>query len=153
MLMGDDDVPASLTETDAWGGEVMTRLADGWCAALDRGTREPAVAHYSRGIAHELNTPLAVVKGLVDKLAQGEDLSVTERALLARDPRRLRFAGYQLAVDRAGSVDGDADGTQAGWGGGRAHRHGSCAYQARVMWVVRVMRARVTQVSARRRRA
>jgi len=36
--MGDDDVPARLIKTDAWGGQVMARLDDGWCAALDRNT-------------------------------------------------------------------------------------------------------------------
>ena len=38
MLMGEDDVRLGLTETDAWGGSVMARLEDGWCAALDRNT-------------------------------------------------------------------------------------------------------------------
>ncbi len=38
MLMGEDDVPSEFIEVDAWGGHVMARLADGWCAALDRGT-------------------------------------------------------------------------------------------------------------------
>ena len=38
ILMGDDDVPAEFSETDRWGGEVMKRLDDGWCAALDRKT-------------------------------------------------------------------------------------------------------------------
>lgn len=38
MLMGEDDVPPELTETDPWGGQVMARLADGWCAALERDT-------------------------------------------------------------------------------------------------------------------
>ena len=38
MLMGEDDVPDALTAIDAWGGHVMARLDDGWCAALDRGT-------------------------------------------------------------------------------------------------------------------
>jgi hypothetical protein len=38
MLMGDDDIPPALTERDRWGGEVMRRLEDGWCAALDRAT-------------------------------------------------------------------------------------------------------------------
>ena len=38
MLMGEDDVPGHLTEVDRWGGSVMARLDDGWCAALDRGT-------------------------------------------------------------------------------------------------------------------
>ncbi len=39
MLFGDDEVPAALTGRDRWGGWVMRRLADGWCAALDRQTR------------------------------------------------------------------------------------------------------------------
>ncbi len=38
MLMGDDDVPLELTEVDRWGGRIMARLDDGWCAALDRET-------------------------------------------------------------------------------------------------------------------
>ncbi len=36
--MGDDDVPPQYTQFDRWGGEVMKRLNDGWCAALDRAT-------------------------------------------------------------------------------------------------------------------
>jgi len=37
--MGDDEsVPAELTIQDQWGGWVMHRLDDGWCAALDRHT-------------------------------------------------------------------------------------------------------------------
>jgi len=38
LLMGDDDVPPRLTSEDRWGGSVMRRLDDGWCAALDRNT-------------------------------------------------------------------------------------------------------------------
>ncbi len=38
ILMGDDAVPAGYSETDRWGGEVMKRLDDGWCIALDRRT-------------------------------------------------------------------------------------------------------------------
>jgi len=38
MLMGDDDVPTAMTRQDSWGGWVMHRLDDGWCAALDRQT-------------------------------------------------------------------------------------------------------------------
>ncbi len=38
MLMGGDDVPPALTAQDRWGGWVMRRLGDGWCAALDRDT-------------------------------------------------------------------------------------------------------------------
>jgi len=36
--MGEDDVPLEYTEIDRWGGRIMTRLDDGWCAALDRET-------------------------------------------------------------------------------------------------------------------
>ena len=36
--MSDDEVLSEFTETDRWGGTIMTRLADGWCAALDRDT-------------------------------------------------------------------------------------------------------------------
>jgi len=50
MIMGEDDVPLEFTEVDRWGGRVMARLDDGWCAALDRDTmlcgvydRRPAV--------------------------------------------------------------------------------------------------------------
>ena len=38
MIMGEDDVPPELTEIDQWGGWIMARLSDGWCAALDRAT-------------------------------------------------------------------------------------------------------------------
>jgi Fe-S-cluster containining protein len=38
MLMGNDDIPFKLTERDRWGGWVMARLDDGWCAALNRNT-------------------------------------------------------------------------------------------------------------------
>lgn len=36
MLMGDDDIPPRFTIQDQWGGWIMRRLDDGWCAALDR---------------------------------------------------------------------------------------------------------------------
>ncbi len=36
--MGEDDVPQRFVAADQWGGEVMARLEDGWCAALDRDT-------------------------------------------------------------------------------------------------------------------
>ncbi len=38
MLMSEDDVPLHLTVEDRWGGRVMARSDDGWCAALDRDT-------------------------------------------------------------------------------------------------------------------
>ena len=41
--MGEDDVPPELTEVDRWGGHVMARLDDGWCAALERDTMRCAI--------------------------------------------------------------------------------------------------------------
>lgn len=38
MLIGDDGIPEEFTSQDQWGGWVMRRLDDGWCAALDRST-------------------------------------------------------------------------------------------------------------------
>ena len=38
ILMGDDDVPDKFIHIDRWGGHVMARLDDGWCAALNRDT-------------------------------------------------------------------------------------------------------------------
>jgi signal transduction histidine kinase len=56
---------------------------------LEGADRLASLGMMSAGIAHELNTPLAVVKGLVDKLAEGQDLTQPERALLARVVARL----------------------------------------------------------------
>lgn len=56
---------------------------------LEGADRLASLGMMSAGIAHELNTPLAVVKGLADKIADGQDLSTTERALLARVVARL----------------------------------------------------------------
>ncbi|WP_341522699.1 YkgJ family cysteine cluster protein [Pseudomonas sp. G.S.17] len=36
MLITDTGVPERYIDNDDWGGEVMLRLDDGWCAALDR---------------------------------------------------------------------------------------------------------------------
>lgn len=38
MLISDTGVPEHYIDTDSWGGKVMARLDDGWCAALDRET-------------------------------------------------------------------------------------------------------------------
>jgi len=38
MLISDTGVPKEYITTDQWGGEVMARLDDGWCSALDRAT-------------------------------------------------------------------------------------------------------------------
>lgn len=38
ILISDTGVPMEYIAKDQWGGEVMARLSDGWCAALDRDT-------------------------------------------------------------------------------------------------------------------
>lgn len=38
LLLAGDDIPPRLTAVNQWGGWVMARLDDGWCAALDRNT-------------------------------------------------------------------------------------------------------------------
>ena len=53
LLMGDDDVPDHLTREDAWGGWVMDRLDDGWCAALDRRTMACTIYERRPGICRD----------------------------------------------------------------------------------------------------
>ncbi|MDG1904734.1 MAG: YkgJ family cysteine cluster protein [Arenicella sp.] len=36
MIITDTGVPPEHIALDAWGGETMLRLDDGWCSALDR---------------------------------------------------------------------------------------------------------------------
>ena len=36
ILISDTGVPEHYIDTNSWGARVMTRLDDGWCAALDR---------------------------------------------------------------------------------------------------------------------
>jgi len=70
MLMSVDDVPAEMMAVDRWGGQVMTRLEDGWCAALDRNTmlcgiydRRPTVCReYQVGGSDCLTERLALEK-------------------------------------------------------------------------------------------
>lgn len=56
---------------------------------LEGADRLASLGMMSAGIAHELNTPLAVVKGLVEKLNRDRELSDTEVALLVRVVGRL----------------------------------------------------------------
>jgi Fe-S-cluster containining protein len=53
LLMGEDDVPARYTELDEWGGTVMARLDDGWCAALDRATMLCTIYERRPGVCRE----------------------------------------------------------------------------------------------------
>ena len=51
--MGEDDVPARLSAPDRWGGAVMRRLDDGWCAALDRNTLRCTIYARRPGLCRE----------------------------------------------------------------------------------------------------
>lgn len=53
MLMGEDDIPRRFTTEDQWGGWVMRRLDDGWCAALDRDTMLCTIYQRRPGICRE----------------------------------------------------------------------------------------------------
>lgn len=56
---------------------------------LEGADRLASLGMMSAGIAHELNTPLAVVKGLVEKLSRESTLTAPEIALLVRVVQRL----------------------------------------------------------------
>ncbi|OIQ96641.1 flagellin N-methylase [mine drainage metagenome] len=53
LLMGDDDIPLRLTVEDRWGGWVMRRLGDGWCAALDRNTMNCTIYERRPGVCRD----------------------------------------------------------------------------------------------------
>ncbi len=53
ILMGDDDVPPEFIETDRWGGQVMARLNDGWCAALQRDTMLCGIYEQRPGVCRD----------------------------------------------------------------------------------------------------
>lgn len=53
LLMGEDDVPVSMTVQDPWGGWVMRRLDDGWCKALDRQTMLCTIYERRPGICRD----------------------------------------------------------------------------------------------------
>jgi Fe-S-cluster containining protein len=43
LLLTETGVPRRYIATDPWGREVMARLNDGWCAALDRATLQCSI--------------------------------------------------------------------------------------------------------------
>ncbi|MFG0305804.1 MAG: sensor histidine kinase [Phycisphaerales bacterium JB040] len=63
---------------------------------LEGADRLRSLGMMSAGIAHELNTPLSVAKGLVEKLNTGRALSHSESALLARVITRLESLSDSL---------------------------------------------------------
>jgi Fe-S-cluster containining protein len=56
MLITDTGVPQRYIDTDDWGGEVMLRLDDGWCAALDRDSMRCTIYEVRPLICREFET-------------------------------------------------------------------------------------------------
>jgi uncharacterized protein len=66
LLMGDDDVPQALSVEDEWGGWVMRRLADGWCAAVDRATMRCTIYERRPGVCRDY--PVGATECLIERL-------------------------------------------------------------------------------------
>ena len=75
--MGDDDPPAEFIATDQWGGQVMRRLDDGWCAAVDRVTMLCRIYERRPGVCREF--------------AVGESECLTERQALLNLSTQRRY--------------------------------------------------------------
>lgn len=56
MIISDTGVPERYIDTDEWGGQVMARLDDGWCAALNRDTLMCGIYEQRPWICRELQT-------------------------------------------------------------------------------------------------
>ncbi len=56
ILMGEDNPPEEFVETDRWGGQVMARLDDGFCAALDRATHRCTMYALRPGVCRDFET-------------------------------------------------------------------------------------------------
>lgn len=54
MIISETGVPNHYVETDQWGGEIMHRLDDGWCAALSRSTMKCTIYESRPWICREL---------------------------------------------------------------------------------------------------
>ena len=78
ILMGEDDPPAEFIATDKWGGQVMKRLDDGWCAAVDRMTMLCRIYERRPGVCREF--------------AVGESECLTERLALLEPSVQRRGA-------------------------------------------------------------
>lgn len=81
ILTGDDDVPVEMIESDRWGGQVMTRLDDGWCVALDRNTMRCRIYEMRPVVCREFR--LGASECLAERVAldaeQGESGRIVDR--------------------------------------------------------------------------
>jgi Fe-S-cluster containining protein len=79
ILMGEDDPPAEFIATDQWGGQVMRRLDDGLCAAVDRTTVSCRIYGRRPGVCREF--------------AAGGGECLTERRALDRERQLATVEG------------------------------------------------------------
>jgi Fe-S-cluster containining protein len=56
ILITDTGVPKKHIAIDQWGGEVMERLDDGWCSALDRDTMMCTIYEVRPWVCREFQT-------------------------------------------------------------------------------------------------
>lgn len=76
MLIGDDGVPDEFTVEDQWGGWVMLRLDDGWCAALDRNTMLCTIYEYRPNICRDYQAGDSDCLGERSRLVVGDGESL-----------------------------------------------------------------------------
>lgn len=96
--MGEDDPPAEFIATDRWGGQVMRRLDDGWCAAVDRVTMLCRIYERRPGVCREF--------------AVGESACLTERQSLDLSTQHLSLStqhGYPTSEARRSTLLGTED--------------------------------------------
>jgi Fe-S-cluster containining protein len=74
LLISDTGVPDRYVDIDEWGGRVMARLEDGWCAALDRNTMmcsiyemRPLICREFEVGEHECRAERAACLGRLDR--------------------------------------------------------------------------------------
>lgn len=96
----ENDLAAALERVEVAAADLRRKnhLLENARRNLEGADRLASLGLMSAGIAHELNTPLAVAKGLVEKLTAGEGatLQPSEAALLNRVIGRLERLGDSL---------------------------------------------------------
>ena len=82
LLMGEDDIPSRFSAEDPWGGSVMVRLDDGWCAALDRDTMKCAIYERRPGVCRDY--PMGGSDCLVERSRPGSRPPIGCRKIFSR---------------------------------------------------------------------
>ena len=80
LLLTDTGVPETFIRVDEWGGRTMARLADGWCAALDRGSMACTIYDQRPQVCREFEV--------------GSDECLIERGCIGKHRSGYEPAGY-----------------------------------------------------------